>query len=143
MGVVTAGIAAKAARPEKLTIRGRCQTVTKRCGEWFTLLLIDQTLKRQDIGLLTDVPIRCPGQLAETGDAAGFSHAREREVKSIGSVAEIPVLHTMEIRTELLRRPDDGLWPLNPLHLVAGDEVALESIGFTAPLAALYRTSGL
>jgi Uma2 family endonuclease len=62
---------------------------------------------------------------------------------TIPSVAEILVLHTTEIRAELLRRQDDGLWPLNPLHLVAGDEVTLESIGFTAPLAAFYRTSGL
>jgi hypothetical protein len=58
-------------------------------------------------------------------------------------VAEILVLHSTEIRAELHRRQDDGHWPLNPLHLVAGDEVTLESIGFTAPLAALYRTSGL
>jgi len=62
---------------------------------------------------------------------------------TIPSMAEILVLHTAEIRGELLRRQDDGSWPLNPVHLVAGDDVTLESIGFTAPVAALYRTSGL
>ena len=62
---------------------------------------------------------------------------------TIPSVAEILVLHTAEIRAELLRRQDEGLWPLNPLHLVAGDEVRLESIGFAMPLVAFYRTSGI
>jgi Uma2 family endonuclease len=62
---------------------------------------------------------------------------------TIPSVAEILVLHTAEIRAELLRRQDDGLWPLNPLHLAAGDDVRLESVGFSAPLVAFYRTSGM
>jgi Uma2 family endonuclease len=62
---------------------------------------------------------------------------------TIPSVREILVLHTSEIRADLLRRQDDDLWPNDPLQLVAGDPVNLESIGFTAPIAAFYRTSGL
>lgn len=62
---------------------------------------------------------------------------------TIPGVREILVLHTVEIRGELLRRQDDGLWPDDPVQLLAGDEVRLESIGFTGPLAGLYRTSGL
>jgi hypothetical protein len=53
------------------------------------------------------------------------------------------VLHTAEIRGELLRRQDDGLWPDDPLQLLAGDDAHLESIGFAGPLAGFYRTSGL
>jgi Uma2 family endonuclease len=62
---------------------------------------------------------------------------------TIPGVREILVLHTVEIRADLLHRQDDGLWPSDPLQLAADDPVTLESIGFTAPLAAFYRTSGL
>ena len=62
---------------------------------------------------------------------------------SIPSVQEILVLHTAEIRADLLRRQADGLWPDNPLPIVAGGDVVLESIGFAATLVAFYRTSGL
>jgi Uma2 family endonuclease len=62
---------------------------------------------------------------------------------TIPSAREILVLHTAEIRADLLRRQDDGLWPEDPQSLVAGDVVVLESVGFSAPLAAFYRTSGL
>jgi hypothetical protein len=62
---------------------------------------------------------------------------------TIPSVLEILVLHTAEIRAELLRRQDDGSWPGDPQQLIGGDDVHLESIGFVVPLAAFYRTSGL
>ena len=62
---------------------------------------------------------------------------------TIPSVLEILVLHSMEMRAGLLRRQDDGAWPEDPLPLAAGDDVHLDSIGFTTPLAAFYRTSGL
>jgi Uma2 family endonuclease len=54
---------------------------------------------------------------------------------------EILVLHTVDIRAELLRRKDDGSWPDNPLILTAGDMVTLESIDFTVPITAFYRTA--
>jgi Uma2 family endonuclease len=62
---------------------------------------------------------------------------------TISSVREILVLHTEEIRADLLHRRDYNLWPEDPMSLAAGDIVALPSIGFAAPLAAFYRTSGL
>ena len=62
---------------------------------------------------------------------------------TIPSVREILVLYTVEIHAELLRRQADGSWPTDPRQLLAGDDVHLESIGFIAPLAAFYRTSGL
>jgi Uma2 family endonuclease len=60
---------------------------------------------------------------------------------TIPSVREILVLHTAEIRADLLRRQDDGAWPDNPLILLPGDSVTLDSIAFAAPLAAFYRTA--
>lgn len=60
---------------------------------------------------------------------------------TIPSVLEILVLHTADIRADLLRRQEDGAWPDNPVSLTAGDAVTLPSIDFTAPLIAFYRTA--
>jgi Uma2 family endonuclease len=60
---------------------------------------------------------------------------------TIPSVLEILVLHTAEVRADLLRRQQDGTWPDNPASLTSGDAVTLESIGFAAPLEAFYRTA--
>ncbi len=46
------------------------------------------------------------------------------------------------IGADLLRRLPDGNWPERPLTITDGDLV-LESIGFSVPLAALYRTTRL
>jgi Uma2 family endonuclease len=60
---------------------------------------------------------------------------------TIPSVMEILVLHTTGVHADLLRRQQDGTWPDNPVSLTSGDAVTLESIGFTAPLEAYYRTA--
>ncbi len=60
---------------------------------------------------------------------------------TIPSVLEILVLHSSEIRGELLRREADGGWPENPLTLVRDDIMRLDSVDFAVPLAALYRTA--
>ncbi len=60
---------------------------------------------------------------------------------TIPSVQEILVLHTAEIRADLLRRQPDGTWPGDPLTLARDDHVTLASIGFAVPLAAFYRTA--
>jgi Uma2 family endonuclease len=60
---------------------------------------------------------------------------------TIPSVVDILVLHTAQVRADLLRRGADGTWPDNPVSLKLGDAVTLESIDFTAPLAAFYRTA--
>jgi|ERR1700733_13962931 Uma2 family endonuclease len=62
---------------------------------------------------------------------------------TIPSVQEILVLHTAEVRADLLRRQADGSWPADPTPLGEGDTVDLESVGFAASLTAFYRTSGL
>jgi Uma2 family endonuclease len=60
---------------------------------------------------------------------------------TIPSVWEILVLHTAEIRADLLHREEDGTWPDNPRALTLGDTLTLESIDFAAPIAAFYRTA--
>jgi Uma2 family endonuclease len=63
--------------------------------------------------------------------------------KTVPGIQEILVLHSTEMKAELLRREPDGVWPGDPLAVLAGDVLRLESIGFAAPLAAFYRTSGM
>ncbi len=50
------------------------------------------------------------------------------------------ILIWSERQAELLRQEEDGAWPDNPIALTLGDDVALESIDSTAPIAAFYRT---
>lgn len=61
---------------------------------------------------------------------------------TIPSLGEILVLRTTRMQADLLRRGADGAWPTAPEVVTDGDLV-LDSIGFRAPLAALYRTSGV
>ncbi|WOJ91179.1 Uma2 family endonuclease [Methylocapsa polymorpha] len=61
---------------------------------------------------------------------------------TIPSVQEILVLKTASIGAELLRRNQDGSWPSKPLTMETG-ELTLESISFSVPLAAAYRTTRL
>jgi Uma2 family endonuclease len=80
------------------------------------------------------VEILSPSNKAETW-ANVWSYA------TIPDVHDILVLHTEDIRADLLRRQDDGTWPDNPQTLTAGDTVTLDSIEFALPLAAFYRTA--
>jgi Uma2 family endonuclease len=59
--------------------------------------------------------------------------------QGVPSVQEILVLNSVEIRATVLRRPADGSWP--QVSWRTGDTVTLESIDFSAPLAAFYRTA--
>ncbi|WP_342446962.1 Uma2 family endonuclease [Methylocapsa acidiphila] len=61
---------------------------------------------------------------------------------TLPSVQEILVFSTASIGAELLRRNPDGSWPSEPLMIETGD-VTLESIGFSFPLVAAYRTTYL
>jgi len=61
---------------------------------------------------------------------------------TIPSVQEILVLKTVSIGAELLRRGPDGSWPSQPLSIETGD-LTLESVGFSMPLSAVYRTTRL
>ncbi|HET6374812.1 MAG TPA: Uma2 family endonuclease [Methylocella sp.] len=61
---------------------------------------------------------------------------------TIPSVKEILVLKTAVIGADLLRRAEDGSWPKKPQTIMSG-ALTLESIGFSAPLEAIYRTTRL
>ena len=61
---------------------------------------------------------------------------------SIPSVQEILVLRSIMVGADLLRRRPDGTWPQEPETILDGDLV-LDSIGFRAPLADIYRTTHL
>ncbi len=62
---------------------------------------------------------------------------------SIPTVQEILIVRTASVGAELLRRNADGTWPDRPLAVGEGDALTLESIGFSAPLLSLYRTTRL
>jgi len=61
---------------------------------------------------------------------------------TIPSLREIFILSSTAIRAELLRRDNDGNWPAASMVIEVGD-LTLDSIGFTVPLAAIYRTTRL
>jgi Uma2 family endonuclease len=56
---------------------------------------------------------------------------------SIPSVQEVLVLRSATIAADLLRRRPDA-WPEEPVQLSANDELSLQCIGLTVPLAELY-----
>jgi Uma2 family endonuclease len=62
---------------------------------------------------------------------------------SIPSVTEILVVHTTRVAAELLRREPNGQWPDEPTVLGPDDLLTLNSVAFTVPLRAIYRTTVL
>jgi Uma2 family endonuclease len=62
---------------------------------------------------------------------------------TIPSVQEILAVHNTRIEAELLRRGPDGNWPEEPQIVTGAETLTLASIGFSTPLAALYRTTAL
>jgi Uma2 family endonuclease len=62
---------------------------------------------------------------------------------TVPSVKEILAIRSTRIEAELLIRDPDGMWPPEPMIIGPNGDVSLPSIGFAAPLAALYRTTAL
>jgi Uma2 family endonuclease len=62
---------------------------------------------------------------------------------TIPSVREILVVRSAEIGADLPRRQSDGSWPAEPARIAADEMLTLDSVGFTCPLRALYRTTRL
>lgn len=62
---------------------------------------------------------------------------------TIPSVADILAVHSTRIEAELLHRDADGSWPKEPDIIGPDGVLALHSVGFTVPLAELYRTTAL
>jgi Uma2 family endonuclease len=61
---------------------------------------------------------------------------------TIPSLREILIINSTAVRAELLRRGSDGNWPAASTVIEDGD-LNLECIGFTIPLAAIYRMTRL
>ena len=62
---------------------------------------------------------------------------------SIPSVTEILAVNSTRIEAELLRRQADGSWPREPELIGPDGTLTLHGIGYSVPLAALYRTTTL
>jgi Uma2 family endonuclease len=62
---------------------------------------------------------------------------------TIPTVKEIVIVNSTRVEAELLRRNPDGTWPEVPLRFGPEDALDLDSITFSVPLAALYRTTTL
>ena len=60
---------------------------------------------------------------------------------TIPSVMEILAIHSTRIAASLLRRGPDGSWPAAPVAIKPDDMLVLESIEFSVPLRACYRTT--
>ena len=52
-------------------------------------------------------------------------------------------MRSSEIAAELLRRQAEGTWPEQPEMIGSAGEIALDSIGFRAPLGAFYEDTHL
>ena len=83
MGVDAAGIAAKAADPEELAVRGRRKPTAEDHGQRLALLVVDETPQRHGVSLVAYVPVGHPGELSEAGDRASFRHARQAEIEPV------------------------------------------------------------
>jgi hypothetical protein len=75
MGIDAARFTA-AAGPKELAIRGGGVATAKHCRKRLALLPVDQTPERKGIGLVSDMPVRRPGQLAAD---SGGSRPRIRD----------------------------------------------------------------
>ena len=62
---------------------------------------------------------------------------------TIPTVMEVLVVNSTRVEAELLRRNADGTWPEVPVRIEPEDALSLDSIGFSVPLAMLYRTTTL
>ena len=88
-----------------------------------------------------DLLLREPVLIIEILSPTNARDTRAAAVRymTIPSVQEILLLHSAEMRADLLRRQPDIAWAR--LTLEAEDAVELASIGFSAPVAAFYRTA--
>jgi Uma2 family endonuclease len=58
---------------------------------------------------------------------------------TIPTVREILLVRSTHIAAELIRREPDGSWPANPTPIAQEGRLALNSIGFDCPPAAVYE----
>ena len=66
-----------------------------------------------------------------------------RAYTTIPSVREIVIVHSTQIRAELLVRDEHGHWPANATEIGVNDVLKLNSINATLPLAEVYAGTHL
>ena len=93
------------------------------------------------LGLMVSEPVLLVDILSPGNEMA--TRANLWAYATIPSVRELLVVHSTRIEAELLRRRPDSTWPEQPEMLGADAILTLQSIDFSAPLTALYRTSAL
>ena len=103
-----------------------------------------------DIGVTCEPPSTASTLAEPVALIEILSPSNERETRAnvwayttIPSVAEIVILRSTAIAAEALRRQPDGSWPEQAEMLGPNDTLRIDSIGFTAPLRAVYRNTGL
>ncbi len=82
------------------------------------------------------IEILSPGNVAQT-------RSNIWAYTTIPSVQELMVVHSTRMEIELLLRGPDGNWPDSPAIVEVPEQLELASIGFTVPVADIYRTAGL
>jgi Uma2 family endonuclease len=82
------------------------------------------------------VEVLSPGNAADTWDNV-------RAYTTIPSVREIAVVHSTRVLAELLRRGEDGQWPVTPEEIGADATLRLESIAVAFPLREAYAQTHL
>ena len=92
-------------------------------------------------GLMVPEPILLIEILSPSNEAE--TRANIWAYTTVPSVREILAIHSTRIEAELLRRNADGTWPEDPEIIGGGGMLTLDSIGFAATLASLYRTTAL
>ncbi len=110
----------------------------------------DMNFRIPDLGVaaLPSAPeqmVRDPVLLAEILSPSNEAETRANisAYTTIPSLQEILLVRSSRIEAELLRRDADGNWPADAERLGKDSTLTLDSIGFTTPFAALYRTAGL
>lgn len=120
----------------------RCRPVTEAGikPDDYNIRIPDLTVTCEPIGP-DDLFLRAPLLIVEILSPSNVADTRAAVVRymTMPSVQEVLVLHSMEIQAELWRRVPDAPWMR--LMLAAGDDVALQSIGFVTPLTSFYRTA--
>jgi len=87
MRVNVGGIPAGTAGPKELAVGRRRKATTEDCRERLSLLVIDQALECKIIGLVSNMPIGGPGDMAGTGNGASFGDARQSKIEPVGEDA--------------------------------------------------------
>jgi Uma2 family endonuclease len=125
-----------------------CRVITEpgivprvRAGQNYRVPDIAVTCAPPSNALMVQDPVVLIEILSPSNEAE--SRANIWAYTTIPSAQEILAVRSTRIETELLVRNHDGSWPAEPLIIGPDGEVTLPSIGFAAPLAALYRTTAL